>query len=70
MRKKYYDCYSIGQMKFLRNNGIEPIKVRIHHASGNTIWVFSKNHELDKLLTKWTNRRKLAVQKWGRTHFI
>ena len=58
MNRKYYDCFSIGQMKFLRGNGVKPIRTRIHHESKNTIWVFVKDEKLDALLTKWTNKGK------------
>lgn len=61
MNKKYYDCFSIGLMKFLRSHGVEPIKTRVHHSNENTIWVFIRNDELDRLLTQWTKRGKVHV---------
>lgn len=57
MNRKYYDCYSLNLLRFLRENGIEPIRAKTHHKTRNTIWVFLKNEELDTLLTKWSNRR-------------
>jgi len=58
MNRKYYDCFSIDQMKYLRENGVEPTRARIHHESKNTIWVFIRNEKLDALLTKWSARGK------------
>lgn len=54
--RKYYDCFSIGQMKYIRENGIEPFRVRMHHTTKNTIWVFEMNEELGELLNEWTVR--------------
>lgn len=54
---KYYNCFSIGQMKYLRENGMEPIRASIHHSTKNTKWVFLMNENLSMLLKEWTSRK-------------
>lgn len=51
---RYYNCFSLNQMKFLLNNGQVPIGIKTHTRTKNTFWIFEKNNDLDKLLTQWT----------------
>lgn len=58
MNRKYYNCYSLGLMKFLAENNIHPVKKLMHDRTKNTIYVYRLDNKLSKLLTKWTNRGK------------
>lgn len=63
---KYYDCFSIGQMKYIRENGVEPFRVRMHHATKNTIWVFEMNEELGRILKTWADKGGLEESSYGK----
>ncbi|MFP3357610.1 hypothetical protein R0K17_09560 [Planococcus sp. SIMBA_143] len=54
--KKYYECYSYNQMKFLSENGEHPIKVSIHNKTKRTFWIYKiiDNDNLSKLLKEWS----------------
>lgn len=60
MNKKYYDCFSLGLMMHFRENGVDPVKVRMHHKTNNTIWVFKMTEKLDILLEEWRLKRNVV----------
>jgi len=57
MNRKYYDCFSIQQMIFLKSNKLTPERTAIHYKTKKTIWIFERNQELDRLLTEWTRNK-------------
>lgn len=59
MNKKYYNCYSLGLMRYLTNNNIYPVKEFVHDVSKNTVYVYRMNEKLSELLSEWTNRGKV-----------
>jgi len=45
-------------MRFLINNGINPIHVGQHNKTKRMYWVFKMDDVLSELLKKWTNKGK------------
>lgn len=54
MKKRLYCCYSVPQMKFLCNNGIEYELVALNKNTKCTMWIYIKNEELNDLLKQWS----------------
>ena len=59
MAKKFYNCFSMNQMKYLLTHGQKPIHEKIHDGTGRTFWVFDKTNQLDALLKMWSNKGKI-----------
>lgn len=63
--KKYYNCFSLTQLKYIKSNGIKPINVMIHSKTKRTFWIFKIDDALSEVLTNWTllkkNKEKTAV---------
>lgn len=62
MNRKYYDCFSIRLVQYLRDNNVEPLRAKTHHKTNKTIWVFELDDNLSKLLKEWTARGKKNKQ--------
>lgn len=55
---KYYYCYSYNQKNYLMKNGEYVIVKGIHPETNKRYWVFERNDNLDRLLTKWQLNKK------------
>ena len=55
--KKTYECYSYYMMKYLLENKVVPIGVKVHRKTDKTFWQYEINDELSELLTAWTNKK-------------
>lgn len=52
--KKLYCCYSVPQMKFLKENGVEHEIKALNERTRCSMWVYIKDEKLDRLLNKWS----------------
>lgn len=58
MNKKYYNCFSYRQMKFLtEEKGHTVLDYIIHHETKKRIWVFIVDRYLSESLTEWTKSK-------------
>lgn len=55
---KYYFCYSLFQLQFLKNHGLRYIATGRSMTSDNQFWVFERDSKLDELLTEYDNMKK------------
>lgn len=51
---KFYTCYSINLLRFIKTHNIRYISKFIHKTTNKTAWVFELNNELADILTIWT----------------
>ena len=49
-----YCCYSLNLRKFLYQHGIKYKMAALNPNNQKLFWIYIKNEQLDKLLTKWT----------------
>jgi hypothetical protein len=54
METKIYRCFSIPLMKFIKENGIQPVFKAVHPVSRKYFWAFVVSDDLSAVLTKWT----------------
>lgn len=53
-----YNCFSYNVMKYLSQQGIEPIHVMIHSKTKKTFWIYDKSDDrLDIMLKQWSARK-------------
>lgn len=60
--RKYYNCYSINQMKFLQFNGLQPYKKMKHDGTGKDFWIYVRNEKLNLLLNEWSSNKAKFLQ--------
>ena len=53
-----YCCYSLNLRRFLTNNGIEYKLAALNPNSKRMFWVYIRNEELDKALSKWNVKKE------------
>lgn len=56
---KCYKCFSNNLKEFLMSEGNEYITVALDPKSNKTFWMFLKDDNLDKALTKWSERKPI-----------
>ena len=61
VKAKFYSCYSINMLRFIKAHSIRPVSKGVNHNTGKTFWVFELTDELSVVLTKWTNNKKVNV---------
>lgn len=52
-KKKFFYCYSLNLLRYLKENDMKPIDRDIHPTSKKTMWIFLINNRLDYLLQQW-----------------
>lgn len=55
---RYYKCYSINLLRFIRVHGIKPISSGINSKTQRRFWIFVLDDELSRILTIWSNNKK------------
>jgi hypothetical protein len=58
VKAKFYSCYSINQLRFIKAHGIKPVSKGVNKNTGKTFWVFEVTDELSNVLTTWTNNKQ------------
>ena len=58
-KQKIYRCFSRNLKEFLEDNGEEIVVKAINPDDNRTMWIFNRNNNLDKLLTKWSNNKPI-----------
>lgn len=53
----FFYCYSWPLKEFLKLNGEFSVVSGLHPNTQKKYWVFSRNANLDKLLTEWSKRK-------------
>lgn len=51
-----YCCYSLNLRNFLYDNGLRYKLAALNPNTQKLFWVYIKNEDLDKLLTKWQSK--------------
>ncbi len=52
---KFYTCFSINLLRFLKANNIKYISKFTHNTTNKIGWVFLLDKRLEELLTIWSN---------------
>lgn len=58
---KYYKCFSINMLRFIKVHGIKPVSKGIH-PNGKTYWVFEVTDALSEVLATWTSNKQQKEQ--------
>lgn len=62
IKAKYYKCFSINLLRWLKTHEVQPISKGINKTTGRTYWVFLVDDELSDVLTKWTEtKNKMGI---------
>ena len=58
MNVELYCCYSLNLRNYLRDNGLRYKLAASNPNSNSLFWVYVKDEELDRLLSKWSANKK------------
>ena len=56
-----YYCYSINQLRFIKDKGIRFLCKGLNDKTNKNYWVFEKNQELSNTLTEFTKLKNEAI---------
>lgn len=52
-----YRCYSVVQNRYLKENGLTPLREERHPTTHKLAFIYEKDSKLDELLTKWSENK-------------
>lgn len=58
---KLYYCYSINQLRFLKDKGLRYLCKGLNDKTNKNYWVFEKNEELSSALSEFTYLKNKAL---------
>lgn len=56
---KFYTCWSINLLRFIKAHGKKPLSKYIHPKSNRTGWIFSLDDELSNILTTFSTMERI-----------
>lgn len=57
--KKFYNCFSTGQFRYLVSQEIDPVMIQYHDETKVKFYIFVRNDKLDKALDGYKMYKKL-----------
>lgn len=54
---KFFQCFSINLLRWLKANCIYPVGKNIHPKTGRTYWIFEVDERLSQALTAWSKNK-------------
>lgn len=58
VKAKFYSCYSINMLRFIKAHSIKPVSKGVNGNTGKTFWVFETTDELSAVLKTWSSNKK------------